>query len=108
MKSRSPEQPAENTESHSDWVKTPVANLVRYKSSGVYFARLRIRGKLFRRSLKTDVISAAKLRLGDFIWERREEMSDDSVVQSGRMTIGEAIGIFRQRLDGQQDRWRRR
>jgi hypothetical protein len=35
-------------------------------------------------------------------------MSDDSVVQSGRMTIGEAIGIFRQRLDGQQDRWRRR
>ena len=108
MKSRSTEQPAENTESQSDWVKAPDADLVRYKPSGIYFARLRIRGKLFRHSLKTDVISAAKLRLGDFIRERREEMSDDSVVQSGRMTIGEAIGIFRQRLDGQQDRWRRR
>ena len=103
MKSRRTEQPAENTESQSDWVKTPVANLVRYKSSGIYFARLRLRGKLFRHSLKTDVISVAKLRLGDFIKDRREEMDDDSAVHSGRMTIGDAISIFRQRLDGQQD-----
>ena len=103
MKSRRTEQPAENTESPSDWVKTPVANLVRYKSSGIYFARLRIRGKLFRHSLKTDVISVAKLRPGDFIKDRREEMGDDSAVHSGRMTVGDAISIFRQRLDGQQD-----
>jgi hypothetical protein len=103
MKSRSTEQPAENTESQSDWVKTPDADLVRYKPSGIYFAPLRIRGKLFRHSLKTDVISVAKLRLGDFIRDRREEMGDDSVVHSGRMTVGDAIGIFRQRLDGQQD-----
>src|ERR1017187_8235165 len=103
MNSRRAGQPAENTESKSDWVKTPVANLVRYKASGIYFARLRIRGKLFRHSLKTDVISVAKLRLGDFIKERQEEMGDDSVVRSGRMTVGDAICIFRQRLDGQQD-----
>ena len=50
MKSRSTEQPAENTESQSDWVKTPDADLVRYKPSGIYFAPLRIRGKLFRQS----------------------------------------------------------
>ena len=54
MNSRRAEQPAESTESQSDWVKTPVANLVRYKPSGIYFARLRIRGKLFRHSLKTN------------------------------------------------------
>ena len=65
-------------------MKTPVANLVRYKPSGIYFARVRIRGKLFRQTLKTDVISVAKLRLGDFIKERQEEMGDDSAVRSGR------------------------
>ena len=103
MNSHRAGQPAENTESQSDWVKTPVANLVRYKPSGIYFARLRIRGKLIRHSLKTDVISVAKLRLDDFIKERQEEMGDDSVVRSGRMTVGDAICIFRHRLDGQQD-----
>ncbi len=41
------------TEKDSDWQKTPYANLVRYKSSGIYFARMRFRGKLIRRSLKT-------------------------------------------------------
>ena len=102
-KIRSTEHAAENTESQSVWVNAPVSNLVRYKSSGICFARLRIRGKLFRNSLKTDVISAAKLRLGDFIKDRRAEMGDDSAVHSGRMTAGDAIGIFRQRLDGQHD-----
>ena len=39
------------TEKDSEWQKTPYANLVRYKSSGIYFARFRVRGKLIRRSL---------------------------------------------------------
>ena len=43
--------PAENTESHSDWVKTPVANLVRCKPSDIYFTRVRTQGKLFRQRL---------------------------------------------------------
>lgn len=42
-----------NAESHSDWVKTPVANLVRYTPSGIYFARVRILGKLFRQPLQS-------------------------------------------------------
>src|ERR1700733_8330805 len=41
------------TEQNSEWQKTPYANLVRYKSSGIYFARFRVRGKLIRRGLKT-------------------------------------------------------
>src|SRR6266436_3302229 len=68
----------------TDWVKTPVANLVRYKPSGIYFARARIRGKLFRQSLKTDVMTVAKMRLRDFIKDRQEEMGDDSAVLSGK------------------------
>jgi hypothetical protein len=67
VKKSQTEQTADNAKSQSDWVKTPVANLIRYKPSGNYFARARILGKLFRQSLKTTVMSVAKLRLGDFI-----------------------------------------
>ena len=49
----------------SDWQKTQYANLVRYVPSEIYFARLRVQGKLIRKSLKTDKISVAKLRLDD-------------------------------------------
>lgn len=89
------QQTALDSETQSDWVKTPVANLVRYKPSGIYFARVRIRGKLFRQALKTDVMSVAKLRLPDFIKEKQEEMGDDSAVRTGKMTVGDAVAIFR-------------
>jgi len=84
-------------------VKTPVANLVRYKSSGIYFARVRIRNKLIRQTLKTDVMSVAKLRLADLVKDKQEEMGDDAAARSGKMAVSEAVAIFRQRLDGQQD-----
>jgi hypothetical protein len=67
------------------WVKTPVANLVRYRPSGVYFARVRIRGKLFRQTLKTVVMSVAKLRLANFIKERQEAMGEVAAVQHGKL-----------------------
>ena len=38
-------------------------NLVRYVPSKQLFARIRVKGKLIRRSLKTKVLSVAKLRL---------------------------------------------
>src|SRR5208283_511918 len=53
------------TEKDSEWQKTPYANLVRYEPSGKYFARLRVGGKLIRRSLKTRQLSVAKLQLTD-------------------------------------------
>src|SRR5262245_43397343 len=92
-----------DNERQSDWIKTPVANLVRYKPSGIYFARVRVRGKLFRQSLKTDVMSVAKLRLTDFIKARQEEMGDVSAIQSGKLTVGDALTVFDQRLDARQD-----
>src|ERR1700689_178821 len=45
------------------WQKTSYANLIRYTPSGVYYCRIRVRGQLIRKSLKTDVLSVAKLRL---------------------------------------------
>ncbi len=47
------------------WSKTQYANLIRYNPSGKYFARIRVQGKLILKSLKTDRISVAKLRLAD-------------------------------------------
>jgi hypothetical protein len=51
--------------------------------------------------MKTDVMGVARLRLGDFIKEKQEEMGDDSAARSGKMTFGDALVIFYQRLDGQ-------
>lgn len=62
--------PKRSTPPESDadplWQKTPYANLVRYVPSDKYSARVRVAGKLIRRSLKTTVLSVAKLKLADF------------------------------------------
>ena len=84
-------------------MKIPVANLVRYKPSGIYFARVRIKGKLFRHGLKTNVMSVAKLRLADFIKDKQDEMGDDSAILNGKMSFSDAVKVFRQRLDSQQN-----
>jgi hypothetical protein len=49
------------------WQKTSYANLIRYTPSGMYFCRIRVQGRLIRKSLKTDVLSVAKLRLSALI-----------------------------------------
>jgi hypothetical protein len=51
MKSNS----SDNTDAR--WQKTPVTNLVRHVQSGNYYARIRVRGKLIWKSLKTDRIN---------------------------------------------------
>ncbi|MFZ4780221.1 MAG: hypothetical protein ACOYM3_33110, partial [Terrimicrobiaceae bacterium] len=55
------------------WQPTQYANIVRHVPSGIYYARLRIKGKLIWRSLKTDKISIAKLRMGDVEVEERKK-----------------------------------
>jgi integrase len=90
---------------HSDsanarWQKTPVANLMRHNQSGNYYARVRISGKLIWRSLKTDRISVAKLRLGDFHKEERQHAASHNAVGRGKMTFGAALETYRERLKG--------
>ena len=45
------EQTADNPA--KDWQKTQFANLIRYVPPGTYYARLRVAGKLIRKSLTT-------------------------------------------------------
>ena len=78
--------------------KTPIANLVCNTASGTYYARVRVKGKLIWKSLKTDRLSVAKLRLGDFLKEENHRSEIIQSVERGKMILGDAVAIFRQRL----------
>lgn len=81
------------------WQKTHFANLIRYVPSGTYFARIRVQGKLIRRSLKTNVVSVAKLRLSDL--EKTERTAAESLKSSaaGKMSFGDTLALFRQHIE---------
>ena len=56
---------------------------------------------MIKRSLKSDSISVAKLRLVDFEKEERRKVESRAAVASGKMTFREAMAIFRERLKGE-------
>jgi integrase len=87
-----------NTETEQQWQKTPVANLVRNAASGTYYARVRVRGKLIWKSLKTDLMSVARLRLGDFLKEENHRAEVTQATSRGKMTFGDALTIYKQQL----------
>lgn len=90
----------EPAESQKDWQKTQYSNLIRYVPSGTYYARLRVKGKLIRRSLKTDTLSVAKLRLSDFEKAERQGAEARNSVSAGRMNMADAIAIHKKRVAG--------
>src|ERR1700691_2580855 len=80
--------------------KTQYANLIRYVPSGTYYARIRLRGKLLRKSLNTDLISVAKLRLNDLEKSERQANENKNALGNGKMTFGQAMEVYRQRVQG--------
>ena len=77
------------------WLSFPkVPNLLQYVSSGAYYARVKVNGKLIRRSLDTDVFTTAKLKLLDFLKERKQERESVAV-----FTFAEAQLLYERRLD---------
>ncbi len=89
---------ASKTEQEPQWQKTPVANLVRNAASGTYYARVRVDGKLIWKSLKTDRMTVAQLRLGDFLKEERHRAEAVQATARGKMTFEQALKIYRERL----------
>jgi integrase len=85
------------TRNKSAWQKTNVSNLVRYVPSQTYFARIRVRGKLIRKSLKTKVFSVAQLKVADFAKEKRAVAEIQGTV-TGKMTFGDALAIYEKEL----------
>ncbi len=85
-------------EPNSLWHKTQYANLIRYVPSGTYFARFRIKSKLVWRSLKTDRVSIAHIRLPDEIEKERRKAENSSALAQGKMTGGDAIRMYNERI----------
>ena len=82
------------------WQKTQYSNLIRYVPSGMFFARLRVAGKLIRQSLKTDRISVAKLKLSDLESRERRAAENRAEIAKGKMTFGDALKMYRERIKG--------
>ncbi|HWD19346.1 MAG TPA: site-specific integrase [Verrucomicrobiae bacterium] len=82
------------------WQKTKHANLVRNGSSGKYYARFRLKGKLLWRSLDTDKVTVAQIRLADRLKLERQKAASGIAIAQGRMTVGHAVTIYKQRLHG--------
>jgi len=92
-------QPTPAGESKSPWQKTSFANLVRYVPSGTYFARLRVKGKLHFRSLKTKTLSVAKLKLSDFEKAERGAVENQTRLEEGKVTFQDLINEYKARLE---------
>jgi integrase len=85
---------------NSRWAKTQYANLVRYVPSGQYFARIRVSGKLIRKSLKTKRISVAKIRLSDLEKDERVKAENQTAtaLATGRVKFADALDAYQKRL----------
>lgn len=76
------------------WEPTRTPNLLRNRSSGVYYARFRIDGKLVWRTLETDVYTTAKLKLPDKIEEERKLVA----AGDGQITFEQAAKVYLERI----------
>jgi len=77
------------------WRSFPkVPNLLQYVSTGTYFGRVKIEGKIFRESLDTDVFTTAKLVLPDFIKKKRKRAARPIAG-----TVAEARAIYETELE---------
>ena len=81
------------------WQKKQYSNLLRYVPSGTYFARIRVGGKLIRRSLESTVLSVAKLKLADLEKEERTRLENHQQFGSGKATFDDLLTEYRTRLE---------
>jgi integrase len=85
------------------WQKSSHAGLVRYTPNGTYYARFKSNGKLVWKSLKTDVLSVAVLRLGDLRRQEAALVAKADGVKTGRLTLEDAAAIHMERLESRPD-----
>jgi hypothetical protein len=69
------------------WSKTLFAILIRYMPPGIYFSRIRVRGKLIRRSLKTTGWPSPGSGWGDLEKIERQRIERQGATGSLRMVI---------------------
>jgi integrase len=88
-------------EQNSVWQKTKTQHLIRYLPKGTFYAYFKVGGKPFRKSLRTDVYSVAKLRLRDELAEQHE-LAEASINQAaGRLTFSDVVEQYRARIESE-------
>ena len=87
-------------ESGKVWQKTQYANLVRYVPSGTLYARFRAGGKLVWKSLETDKVTVAQIRLSDLQKGERARIENTQAAGKGKLSLGQAIDIYVNRIEG--------
>ena len=80
------------------WQPTAIQNVVRYRSSGTYFARFRVGGKLVWKSLKTTAFSVAKQRLPDTVRDHRSKLESFAAFADGKMTVADVAEVYLQKM----------
>jgi len=86
-------------EQNSVWQKTKTQHLIRYLPKGTFYAYFKAGGKPFRKSLRTDVYSVAKLRLRDELAEQHELAEASSNHAAGRLTFADLVEQYRARIE---------
>jgi integrase len=79
----------------NDFTKSKTHGLYRYNPTGQYFARVRFRGKLYRKKLETDDYAFARRKLADF--RRDLERTDAS---KGNTSFGKVLDYYAATLSG--------
>ena len=80
------------------WNRTSVQNLVRHKS-GRYYARIYAKGKESWKSLRTDLLEVAKVKLRSIAGEIERTVRAEHAQERGKMTVGECAELFLKRID---------
>lgn len=75
------------------WKKTRVSNLVR-RGSGVYYAQVKIRGKVYRRSLETEKLKIAQLKLARKLMEIRAQADGAESFSGSFRTLRSALNVI--------------
>ncbi|HSY19368.1 MAG TPA: tyrosine-type recombinase/integrase [Candidatus Acidoferrales bacterium] len=79
------------------WRSFPrVPHLLQYVSSGTYFARLKIKGKLIRESLETTVWTTAQLKLVDFL---KDKHTNGAKAEKPSFLFSDAVELFKKRVE---------
>ena len=82
-------------EKESPWERTKFQYLIRYKPSGVYFAKFKVGKKQFRFSLETTVATVAQAKLAEKMKEKRASVPTKNL---GKMLVKDAAAIYRQQF----------
>ncbi len=80
----------------ANYESTPVPCLLRDAGSRIYYARAKVKGRIFLRSLDTTKITTAKLRLPDKLKEIREEVPNEKPTRGLEMraTFLDAAALY--------------